>query len=145
MPESTTRTTSTAGGRTVVGLMVVAVLFSLVGKSTGKGSAAKIALSDAQIIIGGGFATAILVLASHAGDSGRELATGMALVVLASSALVYGGPVWGLVSEVIGVGHGPTATTGATLGTGTTGTPTPIPPAHGGPNPTNPYLTGAAA
>lgn len=124
MATTTTKTSPTQGGRTVVGLMVVAVLFSLVGKTAQGGGAAKVALTDGQIIMGGGVATAILTLISHGGELGREIAVGMALVVLTSSALVYGGPVWKAISSLTGQSGALPATNQART---TPTTPTAIP------------------
>jgi hypothetical protein len=117
---------SSSGSRMIVGLMGFAVAFSLVGNEIKvlNGTAAKgtgFVTEGGKIILGGAFATAILTLISHAGDGGRELATGLALVTLATSALVYGGPVWSALGKVFSnptpaptVPTGSTATTAAT-------------------------------
>jgi hypothetical protein len=82
--------------------MAFATAFSLAGNELKMIEGAK-SLSSAvggpiteggRIIIGGTFATAILLMISHAGDAGRTFAVGVAAIAALSSTLVYGAPVW---------------------------------------------------
>lgn len=104
---STSRTSSTNGSRTVVGLMFFAVTFSLIGNEIkitngATGPSAAPVTEGAKIILGGIIATALLTLLTHAGESGRELGVGLALVTAASSVLVFGGPVWQSANKLFG-------------------------------------------
>jgi hypothetical protein len=73
------------------------------------------------IMIGGGVATIILLVISHAGEPGAELATGLAVVTMVSSVLVFGKPVWDLIGSLTSGGTTPTASTTASTPTkGTT-------------------------
>jgi hypothetical protein len=120
-PSSTvTKTSPSEGARTVVGLMTLAVVFSLVGNTIHKVQKGTVPISDFNILLGGGVATTLLVFLTHAGDAGRQGATGLALVVAASSVLVYGGPVWAALSAQLGTHPTtPTPTTGASTPTTT--------------------------
>jgi hypothetical protein len=132
---STASTSPKPGSRTVTGLMVFAIGFALIGneinineKNKGAPSVAPIT-EGAKIIIGGIIATSFLTLISHAGDTGRELAVGLALVTAATSLLVFGGTpsnpggVWRAIEKV--VSSTPTTPTGSTAATKpTTGTAT---------------------
>lgn len=55
-----------------------------------------------RILIGGFLAGGVLIAVSHAGDAGAQFATGLALVSAVTATLVYGGPVWSLLSKVTG-------------------------------------------
>lgn len=152
---ATTTTSPNNSARTVVGLIGFAVLFSLIGNeiniaqaktptpgTTGYGATApgvtvtssgqavggKFANGldkGAVIIIGGFVAAALLTALSGAGDAGRKFSVGLATVTAATSALVYGGPVWNALNNV--VGGNPTTPTGATTATTpTTGTATAV-------------------
>jgi hypothetical protein len=119
------RTTITAPGRLIFGLMTFTVVFSLVGEeiSTGQGNEPKV--SPFLIIFGGTVATSLLVLLSHAGEGGEELATGLALVTFISAATaIYTKPVWDAANKAFG--STPTkATAKSTPTTRTTGLATP--------------------
>lgn len=100
--------TSDQGSRTVFGLMAFAVLFSLIGneikvaQGQSKDQLSSGVTVAGRIIIGGFFATSILVLLSHAGDEGRQVATGLAAVTTLTATLVYGGPVWDSANKLFG-------------------------------------------
>jgi hypothetical protein len=129
MPDTTTVTSSTPGSRTIVGLMGFTILFSLIGHeiSQAKGTPKSVtpvapdapgkkgggsitggpnvvtAVSTAgRIVVGGTFATALLVALSHAGNPGREWAVGLSVVAVLTATLVYGGPVWSGASNLFG-------------------------------------------
>jgi hypothetical protein len=118
---SVSRSTSTNGSRTIVGLMFFATTFSLVGNEikvvnakNGQPSSG-IVTEGSRIILGGVFATALLTLLSHAGDNGRQFAVGLALVTTVSSLLVFGAPVWDAANKLFG--STPTGATAATAAT----------------------------
>lgn len=124
---SPTRTTSsstsraTNGSGTVVALMGVTVLFALIGhelesgESTGSAPSAGTGVSaGGRIIVGGTAATAALVLLTHAGDAGRQFAVGLALVAMATTTLVYGGPVWDALGKLTGSSTPTTGTSSTT-------------------------------
>lgn len=129
---STTRTSSTNGSGTVVALMGITVLFSLIGNEVkalqGTPAEGNVAVAGAtlttagRIIVGGLVATTALTLLTHAGNGGRQFAVGLALVAMATSTLVYGGPVWKALSALLG-GQA-TANQHTTGGTSSTGTAT---------------------
>jgi hypothetical protein len=124
---STTRTKATEGSGTVVALMGITVLFALIGneieglsengKGTGTTGSDRLTKSG-TIIVGGVVGTALLTLLTHAGDTGRQFAVGLALVTMATATLVYGGPVWDTMNNAFG--SKPTGTTGVTTPTTTT-------------------------
>jgi len=133
------RTTSTEGGHLVVALMFFTVLFALVGEdikgniSPGQGSTSGISADitkGGRIIVGGFIATSLLVLATHAGEPGRQLGVGLAIVAFVTAAFVEGKPVWDAIDKVVGSGStqpgaistSPTApSTPTTPGTNTVG------------------------
>jgi len=97
-------------GSTIVGLMAWSAMFALVGNEintvqAGKGvsGAAKDVTTPitegGKIIIGGTVGTAFLLMLSHAGTGGQELATGLALITAVSSMIIWGKPVFGLLSN----------------------------------------------
>lgn len=126
---STSRPTN-VGSRSIVGLMFFAVAFALVGNeikiSNGNAGAVTkqvgLVTEGSRIVLGGVFATTFLVLISHAGSGGQQLATGLALVTTATSLLVYGGPVWSAAGAIFGTTKGttPSAGTSATAATSPT-------------------------
>lgn len=132
MAEGTTTTTSpTNSARTVAGLMGFTVLFSLIGNevNVAQGNASN-KLSNgldkgATIIIGGFVAAALLTALTGAGEAGRKFAVGLAGVTLATSALVYGGPVWRAIAAIVSDAGASTNPTGGTKPTGNTA------PTHG--------------
>jgi hypothetical protein len=108
--------------------MFFASAFALIGHEIKvKGNAATAVPGEVstggKIILGGIFATAFLTLLSHAGDGGREFATGLALVTCATSLLVYGGPVWETAGSIFGKSTPTTPTTATAAPTAAT-TPT---------------------
>lgn len=127
-----------SGSRLIFGLMAFAVAFSLIGNEikvaeSSKGTTSQ--LSDGvteggKIILGGFFATALLVLLSHAGKPGHTLGVGVATVAALSSTLVYGGPIWSGASGLFG--------SSPTVPLATATTPT-------GTSPTTSQKTGVAA
>lgn len=138
------------------GLMAFTVAFSLVGNevrtlekigptagvataiSPPAGAAivgAGIVTTGGRIIIGGFAATSFLVLLAEAGDTGRKTAVGIAAIAALSSMLVFGGPVWQLMSNLFGskpttplgnttANSPPTGSTGNTNPASTTSTTT---------------------
>ena len=112
-----------SGSRLIFGLMAAAVGFSLIGNEvkvaqSNQGTAGQVGAGvtvAGRIIIGGFFATAILVLVSHAGDPGEKIGTGIATIAVLGSALVYGKPVWDAANNLFGskptnpLGTSPTA------------------------------------
>lgn len=102
---STTTTNPTNGARTIVGLMGVTVIFSTIGhvaKTGGVKQSGGVITDEGKIILGGFFATGILVLVAKAGDGGRQFATGLALIAMLTSTLVYGAPVWDAANNIFG-------------------------------------------
>lgn len=127
---ATTNVSNRNGGRTIFGLIAFATVFSLVGNEiktvtaapTTTGAVTGFVTEGGKIIIGGTLATAFLLLISHAGEGGQELAVGLSLVTAVSSMLVFGAPVWDLISKTLGSKPTvPLATT--TTPTATTATP----------------------
>jgi hypothetical protein len=89
----------TGNARTVVGLMGMAVVFSVIGAeinaANGTKSAAGAAFSEPFIIIGGGtIAAVLLTLLSDAGESAQQFAVGLAGLACITALLVNGAPVW---------------------------------------------------
>jgi hypothetical protein len=141
---STVSYSPSSGSRTIFGLMAFAVTFALVGteiESFQKApTATKNPVSDGvKIILGGFIGSAVLIMVSKAGEPGRKAAVGTAVVVVITSVVVKGKPVWDLVNKLFGSkpttplggnaggtsGTPATAATGGSLSTtGTTGTPT---------------------
>jgi hypothetical protein len=150
---ATTTTQPNNSARTVVGLIGFAVLFSLVGNeiqiaqasAPGPGQSGYGVVAPgvtvtpegqpvggkfangldkgAVIIIGGFVAAALLTALSGAGDAGRRFSVGLATVTAVTSALVYGGPVWQALGNVVGgKATTPTGATGATTPTSGTAT-----------------------
>lgn len=110
--------------RKVVGLMAVAVIFSLVGNelknAEGDSSVPQKAVgtlsTGAKIIIGGTVATAILSFATEAGPAGQQFGVGIATIAVVTSLFVSGAPVWRAISNVVG-STGPTGSSGITYPT----------------------------
>ncbi len=120
MPDS--RTTLTAPGRLVFGLMTFTVVFALIGREIATGQAPNQpgqtgfgaavvpvnqygvagTVSPFMIIFGGTVATSLLVLLTHAGEAGENFATGLALIAFVSSTLVFGKPVWDAANKAFG-------------------------------------------
>jgi hypothetical protein len=98
---SRTISAPTGNARSVVGLMGVAMIFSVIGAEvkalnpkTG-GSKVGQAFSEPFVIIGGGtIATTFLVLIAGAGETGRNFAVGLSALAAIAAVLVNGGPVW---------------------------------------------------
>jgi hypothetical protein len=99
--------TEEPNSRIIFALMGFAVAFSLVGNevkavTTPKTGSTGVVTVAGKIVLGGFFATSLLVLISHAGDPGRQIGVGLATVAALSSSLVYGGPVWGQANALFG-------------------------------------------
>lgn len=110
---ATSRTTTDAPGRLILGLMVFTMVFSLVGGELEKAQSKSQTLSPAKIIFGGTVATSALTLLSHAGEAGEHFATGLATIAFTTAALVYGKPVWDALNKQFGstpTGSTPTST-----------------------------------
>ncbi len=137
---ATTQITDAPGGRTVFSLMFFAIGFSLLGNEikvaqaakpyTGDGPANPLATgpstvgrgitTSGRIILGGFFATTLLIMLSHAGNPGREWAVGLAGVTMVASVFVYGGPVWAEANKLFGsTPTTPLSSTAANQPTGT--------------------------
>ncbi len=132
------------------GLMAFTVAFSLVGNEvrtlekigptpgaapTAPANVVGVVTTGGRIIIGGFAATSFLVLLAEAGDTGRKTAVGIAAIAALSSMLVFGGPVWQLMSNLFGskpttplcnttANNPPTGSTGSTNPASTTSTTT---------------------
>jgi hypothetical protein len=103
----TVKISNTKAGMTIAGLMAWSVMFALVGNEitvVKSGSAtAKITspiTEGGKIILGGTLGTAFLLMISHAGSGGQQLATGLALLTAVSSMIVWGKPVFGEMSNL---------------------------------------------
>ena len=122
----TVKISNTKAGTTIAGLMAWSVMFALFGNEVNtlesKSSTTKKVTGPitegGKIIIGGTIGTAILLMISHAGPGGQQLATGLALVTAVSSMLVWGKPVFGLLDKAFG--STPTAPVSTTLNTSPT-------------------------
>lgn len=101
----TSSTRASKSSRTIVTLVALAGGIALIsneletGVTGSKVSTAQHA-SGAKIILGATVSGVTLTLLSHAGDAGQTFATGLAVVLFLSSALVYGGPFFKLVGSV---------------------------------------------
>ena len=122
----TVKISNTRSGTTIAGLMAWSVMFALFGNEVNtlesKSSTTKKVTGPitegGKIIIGGTIGTAILLMISHAGPGGQQLATGLALVTAVSSMLIWGKPVFGLLDKAFG--STPTAPVSTTLNTSPT-------------------------
>jgi hypothetical protein len=99
---ASSRTTITAPGRIIFGLMIFTVTFSLVGSEIEKGNGKTPTVNPLLIIFGGTMATSLLTLLSHAGEAGEEFSVGLATVAFVTSSLVYGKPVWDAANAAFG-------------------------------------------
>lgn len=135
-PARSTTTVAVQGDtRLIVALVGAATGFALISHEIQQVSGTSVAgapkptsthalSTGGRIILGGFAATALLALLSHAGDPGRQLAVGLAVITAATSLLVYGGPVWKALANVVGNQPGaqptrptkPTQPTSATKG-----------------------------
>jgi hypothetical protein len=105
----------TANSRTIVGLMGVAVVFSVISAEINpkKGTSA---FSEPFVIIAGGtIAAALLSLIAEAGDTGRRFGVGLASLACVTAVLVNGKPVWTTVENLVGGKN--TGSTGSTTPT----------------------------
>jgi hypothetical protein len=111
--------------------MAFTVIFALIGneiktlgadagqpKESDPTVAGDVLTAGGRIILGGMVATSLLVLLTHAGNAGRQFAVGLAAVAMASSTLVYGGPVWSAMGTTFG--SQPTGGTSSTTPTAPT-------------------------
>jgi hypothetical protein len=131
--------------RIIVGTMAFGVVFALVSSELGRARAGKTGpaptgkqpATPVTILVGGGVATILLLVISHAGDPGSELAEGLALVTALTIVLVNGKPVWDFANNLFG--STPTTPTGLqpSVGTGQYRTPAPGEPGYG----TNPPIS----
>ncbi len=107
---SNARLSNVHAGFNIAGLMAWAAMFALVGNevtAAEKGGPADYlvkapVVGGAKIIVGGTIGTAALLMISHAGTAGQELATGLALVTAVSSMIIWGKPVFGLLQSAFG-------------------------------------------
>jgi hypothetical protein len=90
--------------RTIAALVTFASAFALVGVEV-KSSKGVHHANPATVIIGGGVAAVILTLISHAGETGKSMAMGLAIVTFASSFLINGGPVTSAITNLTGGGN----------------------------------------
>lgn len=104
-PQTVTVSTPTFSGdtRTIAALVTFASAFALVGVEV-KASKGVHHANPATVIIGGGVAAVILTLISHAGEAGKSMAMGLAIVTFASSLVINGGPVAAAVTNLTGGG-----------------------------------------
>jgi hypothetical protein len=123
----TVKISNTKAGMTIAGLMAWSVMFALVGNEitvTKTGSAtAKITspiTEGGKIILGGTLGTAFLLMISHAGSGGQQLATGLALLTAVSSMVVWGKPVFSEMSNLFGTTKPTAPLTTTTLNTSPT-------------------------
>jgi len=122
----TVKISNTKAGTTIAGLMAWSVMFALFGnevntlesKSSTTNKVTGPITEGGKIIIGGTIGTAILLMISHAGPGGQQLASGLALVTAVSYMLVWGKPVFGLLDKAFG--STPTAPVSTTLNTSPT-------------------------
>lgn len=87
--------------RAIVGTMAFGVLFALVGSELTIQKGGQSTVRPITIMIGGGVATTILLVISHAGEEGAELAEGLAVVTMVTTVLVAGSPVWQWLSKLL--------------------------------------------
>src|SRR5215472_2864001 len=113
--------------RRIVSLMGITVVFALISteieavsgqKATRVGpGGTPVPVNGVRVIIGGAVATGILLILTETGDTGAELAQGLALTTMLATVLIKGAPVWDLIVKVQG-GQVPLkpvqSTTGAT-------------------------------
>lgn len=100
-----TKVSPSQPSRTIASLVFLASGIALVGNELHVGTTGSLVstqqhTSSVRIVLGGTFSGVTLVLLSHAGDAGQQFATGLAVVLFLSSALVYGAPFWKLVSSL---------------------------------------------
>jgi len=107
-PQTVTVSTPTFSGdtRTIAALVTFASAFALVGVEV-KASKGVTHANPATVIIGGGVAAVILTLISHAGEAGKSMAMGLAIVTFTSSLVINGGPVASAVTSLTGGGSRP--------------------------------------
>lgn len=113
--------------RQIVGAISVTMLFALVNQyapapTSSAPGAAKRSADPFRVFLGGFAAMAILVGLTETGEATTELATGLAYATMATAVLVYGGPVWKLLSTKLGASSTtrPTASTTPTAPLGGT-------------------------
>lgn len=99
---ASSRITDTAPGRLIFGLMISTVTFTVIGGEIEKGNGTKPTVNPLLAIFGGTMATSLLILLSHAGEAGERFGTGLAVIAFATSALVYGAPVWDAANKAFG-------------------------------------------
>lgn len=88
--------------RRILGLMAIAVIFALLGDEIEKvtnasqhpSTSPSILSSGAKIMLGGTFASVILMITAEVGDDAAQLSQGLAGVACVTSLLVKGKPVW---------------------------------------------------
>lgn len=123
--DRTTRTIP-AASRKVVGLMALAVIFTVAGEEiktlSGQKPPTTGLSSPAKTILGGTIATALLSFASEAGPTGQQFAVGIATIAVVTSLFVNGGPVWRALGNLFGAK--PTTPLGSTTPAGQPTTPT---------------------
>lgn len=108
----TSSVVQSAPARTITMLMAFTVGFALLGHEIDVANAKSTTTSPnkvatgvtvgGRILLGGFLAGGLLIGLSHAGAPGAELAEGLALVSMATSVLVYGGPVWSVLGRLVG-------------------------------------------
>ncbi len=120
--------------RKIVGLMAVAVTFTVIAQERKAGSAPRpmstqeaASLDPFRTIIGGTIASAILVGISEMGEPGARLGMGLAVVAVVVATLVNGKPVWDLISGITSGSSPTTPTAPVSSAKATAPTPTTIP------------------
>jgi hypothetical protein len=102
-----------SGARQIVGAMTVTMLFAVINQYVDP----KKTPDPFKIFLGGFAATAILVGMTEAGEGAAELGVGLAYLTVMAATLVYGGPVWKVLSTKLGVKTAPTKPTAPTTPT----------------------------
>lgn len=111
--------------RKIMAAMIVTGLFALVGEYADPRPGASHP-NPFKVILGGSIATALLVGMAELGEPGERLGLGFATIAVISATLVYGGPVWSVISKAVSpTGKGGTSTP-PTNPTGLTGQTSPL-------------------
>jgi hypothetical protein len=123
---SSTSITIPNASRKVVGLMALAVIFSVIGQElkAKEGGAKPVGglSGPAKTILGGTIATALLSFLAEAGSTGQQLGVGLASVACVTAVFVNGAPVWKGISNLFG-GTPTTPLTASTASTTAAGRP----------------------
>lgn len=111
-------TTISGDTRTIAALVGFSTVIGLVGHEVKVAKGQPTRIGYTEIIMGGGVAAVSLTLLSHAGDAGRSLAMGLAVITFTSSLLINGTTLAAIVTRVTAGNTG--ATKSAAAGTPST-------------------------